>query len=63
MTLLVAAAGVGMPSGGQYVFASLVELKTGRVVWTNSIVAGGNDMRKPEGADLLAKSLFKDAPL
>lgn len=63
MTLLVAAAGVGMPGGGQTVFASLVELKTGRVVWTNAVVAGPNDMRKPEGADALAKALFKDAPL
>lgn len=63
MTLLVAAAGVGIPGGNQTVFASLVELKTGRVVWTNAVLAGPNDMRKPEGADALAKALFKDAPL
>jgi hypothetical protein len=63
MTIFAAAAGVGLPGGGQTLFASLVELKTGRVVWTNTVVAGPNDMRKPEGADALAKSLFKDAPL
>jgi hypothetical protein len=63
MTILMAAAGVGLPSGGQQVFASLVDVKTGRVVWSNVTVAGPNDMRTPEGADSLARMLFKDAPL
>ncbi|HWA23996.1 MAG TPA: hypothetical protein VG735_16515 [Caulobacterales bacterium] len=63
MQIFAAAAGVGIAGGGQSVFVSLVELKTGRVMWTNAVLAGPNDMRKPEGADLLAKSLFKDAPL
>jgi hypothetical protein len=63
MTVAMAMLGVGLPTGGQQVFASLVELKTGRVVWSNLVVAGPNDMRTPEGADALATALFKDAPL
>jgi hypothetical protein len=63
MTVAMAMLGVGMPTGGQQVFVSLVELKTGRVVWANHVIAGSNDMRTPEGADALAKALFQDAPL
>jgi hypothetical protein len=63
MTVALAVLGVGLPSGGQQVLVSLVELKTGRVVWSNVVVAGSNDMRTPEGADALAKTLFQDAPL
>src|SRR5690606_6163626 len=47
MTMAMALVGVGLPTGGQQVFASLVELKTGRVVWSNLVVAGPNDMRTP----------------
>lgn len=63
MTVAMAMLGVGMSMGSQQVFVSLVELKTGRVVWSNFVVAGSNDMRTPEGANALAASLFKDAPL
>jgi hypothetical protein len=49
---LVAAALVGGPTGSQQVFASLVDLKTGRA-----------DMRTPEGAAMLTASLLKDVPL
>ena len=63
MTVAMAMLGVGMPMGGQEVFVSLVELKSGRVVWSNMVIAGANDMRSPEGADALAKTLFADAPL
>lgn len=60
----MAALGVGLPTGGQNVFASLVDLKTGQVVWFNLAAAGPNaDMRTPEGAALLTASLLKDVPL
>ena len=65
-TAMVAAAliGVSMPLGSQVVFASLVDLKTGQIVWFNVATAGPSaDMRKPEGAHALATALMKGAPL
>lgn len=64
MMVGMAALGVGLPTGGQQVFASLVDLKTGQVVWFNLAAAGpGADMRTAEGATLLTASLLKDVPL
>jgi len=64
-TMVVASLiGASVPLGNQQVFASLVDLRTGRVVWFNVAVAGpGADMRDPEGARSLVASLLKDAPL
>jgi hypothetical protein len=59
-----AAVGANVPMGGQQVYASLVELSTGRIVWFNLASAGPQaDMRKPDGAKALVGSLLKDAPL
>ena len=56
--------GVSVPLGGQTAFASLVDLKTGQVVWFNVAKAGPQaDMRDPEGAKLLVTSLLEKAPL
>jgi hypothetical protein len=63
-SLGMAMLGVAMPLGQQTVIASLVDLKTGQVVWFNFAVAGPNaDMREPEGAATLTASLLKDIPL
>lgn len=60
----MAALGVGIPLGSQSAMASLIDLKTGRVVWYNTALAGPNaDMRDPEGARSLVASMLKDAPL
>jgi hypothetical protein len=64
--LMVGAAllGVGVPLGGQQAFASLVDLKTGRIVWFNVARAGAqDDMRTPEGARALVGQLLTGAPL
>lgn len=63
--ILAAAAGVSIPMGSQLAFASLVDLKTGKVVWFNtaSTVNGGDDLRQPGGAATLTKALLKDIPL
>ncbi|MFL5294817.1 MAG: hypothetical protein ACJ798_00405 [Phenylobacterium sp.] len=64
MFLAVAALGVGIPLGSQTLFASLVDLHTGQVVWFNVALAGPQaDMRSPEGAASLTQSLLKGAPL
>jgi hypothetical protein len=56
--------GVGVPLGSQQVFCSLVDLKTGQVIWFNQAVAGPNaDMRDPTGSQHLVEALFKTLPL
>ena len=43
--------GVSIPPASQTVFASLVDLHTGQVVWFNVTIAGlSADMRTTEGA-------------
>ena len=60
----LAVLGVGVPLGGQQAFASLVDLRTGNVIWFNVATASPNqDMRTPEGAASLAETLMRDAPL
>lgn len=62
--LVASAFGVGIPLGSQQVFTSLVDLKTGRVIWFNVAVAGPSaDMRNDEGAQSLIESVMKGAPL
>lgn len=62
--VVMAAFGVGVPMGGQQMFASLVDLRTGQVIWFNFAVAGPHaDMRSPEGASTLISEIMKDAPL
>ena len=60
----MAAMGQALPPGHQTVFASLVDLRTGKVVWfTTALVGFDADIRHPEGADRLAAALIKAAPL
>lgn len=61
---VLASALVGGPTGMQQLFASLVDLKTGQIVWFNSAFAGpADDMRTPAGAHGLVTALLKDIPL
>lgn len=53
-----------IPSGGTQVgFASLVELKTGDVVWFNRLISETGDVREPEPAAKAIDRLLKDFPL
>jgi hypothetical protein len=64
LAIVGTALSTSVPMGGQRVYASLVELSTGNIVWFNVATAGPqDDMRKPEGANGLINSLMKDAPL
>jgi hypothetical protein len=64
MMVGLAAVGIGVPLGSQVAYASLVELRTGNVIWFNTVLAApGQDMRDPEGAQSLVQSLMKDVPL
>ncbi len=56
--------GVGVTLGSQVVTASLVDLRTGNVIWSNGVLAApGQDMREPAGAAALIETLMKQAPL
>ena len=47
------------PAGGQQVsFASLVDLKTGKVVWFNVLSSGVGDIRSPDGAQKMVDLLL-----
>ncbi|WP_425990595.1 hypothetical protein [Brevundimonas sp. TWP2-3-2] len=62
--VVLSVVGVSVPLGSQQAFTSLVDLRTGQIIWFNMAVAGPQaDMRNPEGADSLVASLLKDAPL
>jgi hypothetical protein len=56
-------AGVYIPMGGQQVFASLVDLRTGKIVWFGFVTAGGDDMREVSGSEALVAKLLDGAPL
>lgn len=48
-----------MPSGGrQSAYTSLVNLKTGQVVWFNVLASTTGDIRTPEGAEALVRNLL-----
>lgn len=64
MMIGAAMLGVSIPLGSQTVFASLVDLHTGQVIWFNVALAGPTaDMRTAEGTAILTTSLLKGVPL
>ena len=60
--VLAAAAGGYMSAGAEYGFASLVDLKTGDIVWFNVVGAGSGELRDPAGAATAVDTLFRDMP-
>jgi hypothetical protein len=57
-----AATGAYMDTGGEYGFASLVDLRSGDVVWFNVVGAGSGELRDPAGAMAAVETLFRDIP-
>jgi len=47
------------PGGTQQAFASLVELKTGKLVWFNHVISATGDIRTPAGANALVDKLLE----
>jgi hypothetical protein len=48
-----------IPNGGQQIaYASLVDLKTGNIVWFNVLASGTGDIRSPEGAEKMVTALL-----
>lgn len=60
--VLAAVAGAAVSTGGEYGFASLVDLRTGDVVWFNVVTAGSGELRDPAGAGAAVETLFRDMP-
>jgi hypothetical protein len=50
---------VAVPGGQEIAFASLVDLKTGEVIWFNTLVSGLGDIRTPEGANEMVVKLLE----
>jgi hypothetical protein len=65
VAVIVAAAlfGVGLHGGIQRGFASLVDLRTGDIVWFNVLVRGAGDLRDAGSADDAVTTLLSDVPL
>jgi len=62
--LIVAAAlfGVGVQGGVQLGFASLVDLRSGDIVWFNRLARAAGDLRTPEGATETVNLLLSNFP-
>ena len=59
----MAVLGVGIPLGQQTGFASLVDLKTGDIVWFNRMVSGAGDLRELSLARDSVQNLLDGFPL
>ena len=60
--VLAAVAGVGMSTGHESGFASLVDLRTGEIVWFNKVTTGAGELRKEDGARATVDVLFEGMP-
>jgi hypothetical protein len=60
--LTAAATGAYIHGNAEYGFASLVDLKTGDIVWFNVVAAGSGELRDAEGAQAAVDTLFRDMP-
>ena len=61
--ILMAALGVGVQGGVQIGFASIVNLRTGDVVWFNRLIDNTGDLRDATGAHKAINALLTDIPL
>lgn len=59
--VVAALLGVGMPGGTQVGFASVVDLKTGDIVWFNRLLRPQGDLRTAEAATETVRALVGDA--
>jgi hypothetical protein len=53
--------GAGIPGGSQVGFASVVDLKTGDIVWFNRLVRTTGDLRTAEAATETVDALVGDS--
>jgi hypothetical protein len=63
MMVAAAALGVGLHGGQQRAFASLVDLRTGRIVWFNQLASSAGSLKEAKGAADTVKNLLDGLPL
>jgi len=63
MMVVAALGGIGIPGGTQVGFASLVDLRSGEILWFNRLINPAGDLRTPEAARKAVQSLLADLPL
>lgn len=63
LMLGAAMVGVGIQGGQQVGFASLVDLRTGRVVWFNQLVSSAGNLKEEKPAATTVKNLLNGMPL
>lgn len=63
MMVIGAVFGVGLGGGVQQAYASLVDLRTGQVVWFNSMFRATGDLREPGPTKETIDALLKGFPL
>lgn len=62
MSVIAAVAGASMATQAEFGFASLVDMKSGDVVWFNKVTAGAGELRDASGATAVVNQLFRDLP-
>jgi hypothetical protein len=62
MSILVGALGGSMGTQAEFGFASLVDLKSGDVVWFNKVDVGAGELRDAGGAAAVVNKLFEGLP-
>ena len=55
--------GVNVSLGQRIGYSTLIDLATGKVVWSNLMASETGDLRNPEDAEKAIKALLKDLPL
>ena len=63
MMVALAFLGVGVGGGIQTGYASLVDLRSGRIVWFNSVLRGTGDLREPDKAAETLNTLLDHFPI
>lgn len=62
LSFFAALAGVGLVTGGEIGFASLIDLRTGDIVWFNKLTPGTGELRDPESARQTVDKLLRYLP-
>lgn len=55
--------GANVSLGQRYGYSSLVDLNSGKVLWTGFLLSSSGDLRQPEGALAATRQLLKGIPL
>ena len=63
MMIGAAILGVAIPGGQQTAFASLVDLRTGKIVWFNRLASSGGSLKEAKGANDTVNHLLDGLPL